>query len=42
MRTGEVYMGTPSGVDKARTVKRKIDSERWSFEEVMSVRSAPW
>ena len=28
MRTGKVHMGTPTGVVKARTVKRKIDSER--------------
>ena len=42
VRTGEVYMGTPSGVVKARTIKRKIDSERGSFDEVMSARGTPW
>ena len=42
MRTGEVYMGTPSGVVKARTVKRKIDSERGSFDELVGVRGTPW
>lgn len=35
-------MGTPSGVVKARTIKRKIDSERWSFDEVMSIKRTPW
>ena len=41
VRTGEVYMGTPSGVVKACTVKRKIGRERRNAYEVMIVRGSP-
>ena len=42
LRTGEVLIGTPSGVVKARSVRRRIEEERWNAQEVLAVRGTPW
>ena len=41
--SGEVFIGTPNGVIKVRTVRRKGSHEaRWSDEVFGSVRGTPW
>ena len=40
--SNEVWIGTPSGVVLARTVRRKPDNLRWSFEELMAIKGTPW
>jgi len=40
-RTGEHIIGTPEGVVKAYTVRRRPEEERWSAEEVNAVRGTP-
>ena len=41
-RTEEVWIGTPSGIIKCRTVRRRPEPERWSSEAAMAVRGTPW
>ena len=41
-RTSEVIIGTPSGVVRARVIKRKLEDARWNAEEVSSVKGTPW
>ena len=41
--SGEVYIGTPDGVIKVRTIRRKAgDSLRWDKALLHSVRGLPW
>ena len=41
-RTGEVRVGTPSGVVKSRSIRRKIEAEKWSVDSVENVVGFPW
>ena len=41
MRTTEVIIGTPSGVVKARSVRRRPEDERWDMEKLPSIRGTP-
>ena len=38
----EVYVGTASGVYKARAVKRKQIAERWDAEQLKKMTGTPW
>ena len=40
-RTGEHIVGTPEGVIKAFTVRRRSEDERWSGKEVNELRGTP-
>ena len=40
-RTGEHIIGTPDGIVKAYTVKRRPQEERWSLEDIHKVRGTP-
>ena len=40
--TNEAKIGTPSGVIRARTVRRRPEAERWSSEAIRSVIGVPW
>lgn len=40
--TGEVFVGTPEGCFKTRTVQRKPLDERWRAEEIRAVAGVPW
>ena len=42
LRTGEILVGTSSGIVRARTVKRRPEPERWSAEQAFAVRGVPW
>ena len=42
LRTDEVLIGTASGIVKSRTVKRKMEEERWNTQEALSVKGTPW
>ena len=42
LRTGEILVGTTSGVVRARTIKRRPEPERWSAEQALGVRGVPW
>ena len=42
LRTAEVLIGTPTGVVRARTVKRRVEEDRWSAEEALAIRGTPW
>ena len=41
IRSTEVIIGTPSGVVKARSVRRRPEDERWSIEEVLRIAGTP-
>ena len=40
--TGEFIVGDGAGVWKTRTVRRKIESERWNKDTIKLVRGVPW
>ena len=40
-RTGESIIGTPQGVVKAFTVKRRPVEERWSLDDIHNMRGTP-
>ena len=40
--TGECIVGDGAGVWKTRTVRRKIESERWSPDTIKLVGGVPW
>ena len=42
MKSQEVIIGTPSGVVRARSVKRRPEDVRWSADEVMKIVGTPW
>ena len=42
LRTGEVLIGTRSGVVRARTIRRRLEGERWSAEEALGIKGTPW
>ena len=39
---GQVYIGTPSGVIRCRTVQQLSAQERWDTEFVLSIKGTPW
>ena len=41
-RSNEVYIGTPEGVIKTRTIHRKPLDERWKPQVVQAIRGTPW
>ena len=41
MRSTEVLIGTPSGVVKARSVRRRPDDERWDIDNVLDIKGTP-
>ena len=41
-RTGELRIGTTSGVIKARSIRRKLEEERWSSTALQHLRGTPW
>ncbi len=41
-RTNEVLIGTPSGVIRAKAIRRRTKDERWSYDKVMEIKGAPW
>ena len=40
--TNEAKIGTPSGVLRARTVRRRLEAERWRADDVLTVAGTPW
>ena len=41
-RTNEVLIGTPNGVTRARSIRRRAMNEQWSYDKVMEIKGAPW
>ena len=41
-RTDEVRIGTASGIVKARSVRRRPESERWNAEAIRKIVGTPW
>ncbi len=42
-RSGETYIGTPEGVLKVRSVRKKAgEDQRWNWEEFRQIRGVPW
>ena len=41
-RTSETIIGTPSGVVKSRTIKRKLEETRWEADEILGIEGVPW
>ena len=41
-RTEEVIIGTPSGIVKCRSVRRRPEPERWNTDAVLAIRGTPW
>ena len=42
MHTGEKIVATPEGICKTRSIRRRIESERWDPDEIMKVTGTPW
>ena len=42
LRSGEVLIGTQSGVVRARSVKRRLEQERWDAAEALAIKGTPW
>ena len=40
--TNGIYIGTPEGVVRSGTIKRKPPGERWSAEAIKTCRGTPW
>ena len=40
--TSETIVGTPDGVFKTRSIRRKPDSDKWNLEEIQAIRGVPW
>ena len=40
--SNEIYLGTPEGIKKARTIHRLSDDKRWSLEAFEAFRGLPW
>ena len=40
--SNELYVGTPPGVVKCRTLRRRVESDRWGLEAPESFRGVPW
>ncbi len=40
--SGEVLVGTPVGVFKARSIKRKPFENRWGAQQIKSISGTPW
>ena len=40
--SNEFFVGTPEGVKRVRTVKRKARETRWSIDALNSFRGLPW
>ena len=41
-RTGELRIGTASGVIKARSIRRRLEEERWSSTALQNLTGTPW
>ena len=41
-KSGESIIGTARGVVKARTIRRRPEGERWSWEELQTMKGVPW
>ena len=41
-RTGEIRMGTSSGVAKSRTIRRRIEAEGWNAKAAQEITGTPW
>ena len=41
-RTGEVRIGTESGVIKCRSIRRKPEEEKWSVATLKALKGSPW
>ena len=42
MHTGEKLVATADGVCKTRSIRRRIESERWDADEIAKVTGTPW
>ena len=42
LTSGEKLVGTPEGVLKVRTVRRKLESKRWDARHIEALTSFPW
>ena len=42
VHTGEKLIATSEGVCKTRSIRRRIESERWDPEEIKKVTGTPW
>merc|ERR1712026_294122 len=40
--SGEILVGTPGGVLKARSFMRKPESQQWDYKEFASMQGVPW
>ena len=41
--SNEIFVGTPQGVLKVRTIRRRADKEgRWNWEQFEAMRGVPW
>ena len=40
--SNELFIGTPSGVIKCRTLRRRVSSDRWDVELLQSFHGVPW
>ena len=42
MHTGEKLVATENGVCKTRSIRRRVEAERWDSEEITKVTGTPW
>ena len=42
INTGEKIVATPDGIIKVRSIRRKLESERWRAEDCANVKRYPW
>ena len=42
MQSTEAIIGTPSGIVRARSVKRRPEDVRWSMAEILAIQGSPW
>ena len=42
LESGELLVGTPDGVFKTRSVRRRSEDVRWSSKAVEEMRGVPW
>ena len=40
--SNEIYVGTPSGVIKCRTIRRRMVADRWDIQVLESFKGVPW
>ena len=41
-RSGEVIVGTNNGIEMARTIRRKVESEAFDRHKILGITVTPW